>query len=206
MESLVVFVMETATHKFPSLNSFMNVLKKKKGKDSYYQSRKCLNLLVWYELKSISDIYLEIWSQMVQHWYTHRGVCTYKADYLNSFTYSINTLPPPCVCDQHSYIFMGAWGGVKLASELCNENIIMHLKWNVCGRKFPWNICAAVILGLEAYLRSLRRGVHTVGSVGMFKSLLHDLKKKSYNIMEKWNGCFFLCCGASCWMIVLLQL
>ena len=49
----------------------------------------------------------------------------------------------------------------------------MHLKWNVCGREFPWNIHTAVIWGFEAYLRSLRRAVHTVRSVDMFKSSLH---------------------------------
>lgn len=151
------------------------------------------------------------WKQMVQTWCdrTSQSVMDmqHKADNSNPFTYNINTQPPASVCIQAAELQFHAaveeWRRSSSALELCNENIIMHLKWNVCGRKFPWNIHAAVIWGLRhiweaSVVVSTQRGVWVCLSHYCFI-------KNSYSLVQS-KVIVFLCCGAPCWMIMLLCL
>lgn len=101
-----------------------------------------------------------------------------------------------CVFRQQSYTFISAvegWQSASSAVKLSNENVNMHLKWNVYGGDSAWNIHTAVIQGLK-HIWEATDVMSTQWGVWMclshyctFIEIIH-----------------FLCCGAPCWLIILL--
>lgn len=126
--------------------------------------------------------------------YSAKGM-QHKAHYSNPSACNISVHPSLSVCIQAAVSFQ-PWrdgGGLAVPWSYTMRMLICGSNKCTCMRvSLEHSHCCN--LGFEGYLRSLRRGVHTVRSENMLKSSLH--------IYEEPEVVLSLCCGAPCWIIV----